>query len=61
MADFLGLNQTQFYTLVLLLLLIILGIVSFHYYTYVQGKNGLSAGMGFGVQVLPNANKENYQ
>lgn len=60
MADFLGLTQTQFYTLVLLLLLIILGIVSFHYYTYVSGKNGLSAGAGFGIQLLPNHKEENY-
>jgi len=56
MAELFGLTQAQFYTLVLLLLLIILGIVSFHYYTYISGKNGLRAGAGFGIQLLGNNN-----
>jgi len=48
----LGIEQNTFYSLVLLLLLMILGIVSFHYYVVVSGKNGLTFGTGVGVQIL---------
>lgn len=49
----LGMNQHAFNTMALLLLLIILGIVTFHYYAYVSGHNGFSFGTGFGVNILP--------
>lgn len=49
----LGLDNDTFYGLVLLLLLIILGLVTFQYYVFVSGKNGLSFGTGLGVNLLP--------
>ncbi len=49
----LGLDTATFNSLVLLLLLIILGVVSFHYYAYVSTKKGLSFGTGLGVNILP--------
>lgn len=51
----LGFTTDTFYGLLFLIVLIILGIVSFHYYGYVQGGNGsaLSAGTGFGITLLP--------
>ena len=55
--NILGLDANTFYGLVLLLLLIILGIVTFHYYVYVSGKNGLSLGTGFGINILPNQSR----
>lgn len=55
----LGLNTNTFYSLVLLLLLIVLGIVSFHYYAYVSGKNGLHAGTGFGFSILGGRHQQN--
>jgi len=55
MADMiLGFNANTFYGVLLLLLLIILGIVSFHYFVYIKGGNGgLRAGTGVGVAILP--------
>ena len=49
----LGFNTDTFYALVLLLLLIILGIVSFNYYVQFSGKNGIKFDTGVGVQILP--------
>jgi len=49
----LGLDTDTFYALVLLLLLIILGLVTFQYYFFISGKNGLSFGTGLGVNLLP--------
>ncbi len=57
MNNILGLDSNTFYGLVLLLLLIILGIVTFHYYVYISGKNGLALGTGFGVNILPSNRK----
>ena len=54
-----GLDTRTFNSLVLLLLLIILGVVSFHYYAYVSGKDGLSFGTGFGVNILPSRRRNN--
>lgn len=48
----LGMSSNQFNTLVLLLLLIILGVVSFQYYAFVSASNGLSFGSGVAVNVL---------
>jgi hypothetical protein len=53
-----GLNQNEFYTLVLTLLLVIIGLVSFHFYSYVSAKNGLNFGTGFGVSLLPNTGRQ---
>lgn len=54
MADrILGFNTDTFYGLILLLLLIILGIVSFNYYVYVNGDNGFRAGTGIDFAILP--------
>ena len=51
----LGINSDVFYALLILLVLIILGIVSFHYYTYFVAGHGsaLSAGAGVGFSLLP--------
>jgi len=55
--QFLGLPGTQFNTLVLVLLLVILGLVSFHYYAFVSASNGLSFGSGVAVNILGDRNK----
>ena len=56
----LGMNSDVFYTLLILLVLIILGIVSFHYYTYFVSGYGsaLSAGAGVGFSLLPNRQQQ---
>ena len=56
----LGLNPDSFYALMFLLLLIILGVVSFHYYIYVSGGNdaALRAGTGVGFTLLPNRGRQ---
>jgi hypothetical protein len=52
---FFGMDQTAFNTLILLLLLIILGVVSFSHYTYIKAGNGLTMGAGASLGIL---NKE---
>ena len=57
----LGVNAEIFFCLIFLLLFVILGIVSFQYYGYINaGKNGsaFSAGTGIGVSLFPNRNNE---
>lgn len=51
----LGMNQDTFYALLFLIVLIILGVVSFHYYVYVSGGGNaaLRAGTGIGFTLLP--------
>lgn len=51
----LGVNRNVVYTLIVLLALIILGIVTFHYYAYLTAGRGsaLSAGAGMGFAFLP--------
>lgn len=57
MADrILGIDQEKFYALLIILLLIILGIVSFHYYAYVFANNGIGFGTGIGFSILQNRN-----
>lgn len=59
MADtILGIRKETLYALMFILLLVILGIVTFHYYVYVSsGKTAaLRAGTGFGFSILPNRN-----
>lgn len=55
MDTILGMNAESFYTLLFVLLLIILGVVTFHYYAYLSSGNGsaLRAGAGVGFNLLP--------
>lgn len=59
-GQILGLSADSFYALMFLLLLIILGIVSFHYYVYVSGGNDAAfrAGTGVGITLLPGRAKQ---
>ena len=59
----LGMNSDVFYALLVLLVLIILGIVSFHYYTYFVSGYGsaLSAGAGVGFSLLPQRQQQYLQ
>ena len=50
--QFLGFNNTQFNTLILVLLLVLVGLLSFRYYLHVSTTNGLTFGTGFGVNIL---------
>lgn len=60
----LGLNPDVFYVIIIVLALIILGIVTFHYYAYVKagGSSVMDMGVGAGITVLPGygRTKENY-
>ncbi len=53
----LGINADTFYALLFVIVLVILGIVSFHYYIYVSSGNGaaLKAGTGVGFTLFPDA------
>jgi hypothetical protein len=57
----LGFEAPSFYGLILLLLLIILGIVSFQYYAFVNTNNGLRFGTGFGAGILTNQQRTGAQ
>jgi hypothetical protein len=48
-----GLSQVNFNILVVGLLLVILGVVSFNYYITVSTSNGISFNTGAGVTLLP--------
>lgn len=50
--QFLGLTSTQFNTLVIVLLLVILGLVSFQYFMFFSTTNGISFGSGFAVNLF---------
>ena len=52
LSEAFGMTPAAFNSLVLILLLTILGIVSFQYYAYASAKNGLSFGTGSGVSLL---------
>lgn len=55
----LGMNVDVLFALLILLLLFILGIVSFHFYGYVNGggpNSALSAATGIGFSLFPNPN-----
>ena len=62
-SKILGMNTDTFYALLFLVLLIILGIVSFHYYVYVSagGNAALRAGTGVGFTLLPGRNMSEEQ
>ena len=49
-----GIPSGTVYSLLSLLLLLVLGLLTFQYYVYVSGKNGLTFGTGFDVNLLPN-------
>jgi hypothetical protein len=51
----LGVNRNVVYTLIVILALVILGIVTFHYYAYLTAGRGsaLSAGAGLGFSFWP--------
>ncbi len=56
----LGISADAFFAFIFLILFIILGIVSFHYYGYVStgGSQGaFSAGTGIGVTLFPSKQK----
>jgi hypothetical protein len=54
-SKILGINTDTFYALLFLVLLLILGIVSFHYYVFIKagGHSALNAGIGAGFTLLP--------
>jgi len=62
MGEILGLNADSFYALLFLILLIILGVVSFHYYVYVSGGGNaaLRAGTGVGFTLLPGKGQQEH-
>lgn len=55
MAEILGLKSDVVYAIILILVLIVLGIVTFHYYAFVSaGQNSaLSMGVGSSFVLLP--------
>lgn len=53
--DILGLSKNTFYAIVLALLLIILGIVSFSYYFIISTGGGLVLSTGVGLKVPASA------
>jgi hypothetical protein len=56
MADtILGMNSNTVYAIIILLILIILGVVTFHYYAYISvgKKAALNTGAGFNFTLLP--------
>jgi hypothetical protein len=56
MAEILGLKSDVVYAMIIILILIVLGVVSFHYYAFVSaGQNSaLSMGAGTSFVLLPN-------
>lgn len=52
-SKILGLGKNTFFGLILVLLLVILGLLSFNYYVQLSGKNGIKFGTGIGLHILP--------
>ena len=48
-------NSTLIF-IMFILLLVILGVVSFHYYAYVSTNRNISAGVGAGFTIFPDNN-----
>jgi hypothetical protein len=48
----LGFDRNVVYIVLILILLVSLGILSFHYYVFVSGKNGIQASTGIGFSLL---------
>ncbi len=55
MFEILGMNSDKMFSIIILLILIILGIVTFHFYSYVSvGKDAVfSAGSGANFRFMP--------
>ena len=53
-------NSDHVYAIMIVLVLIILGVITFHYYAFVSAGNGsaLNVGVGAGVKVWEYAKKE---
>ncbi len=60
MFEILGMNSDKMFSIIILLILIILGIVTFHFYSYVSvGKDSvLSGGSGASFRFMPLNQKE---
>lgn len=60
MSEILGLRSDVVYAIILILILIILGVITFHYYAFISSGNNsaLSAGIGAGFTLLPYKAKE---
>lgn len=59
----LGFNQDAVYAAIIILILIILGVITFHYYAFVTAgdKSAFSAGFGAGFKLMPVHTKENLE
>jgi hypothetical protein len=61
MADeILGMNKNTIYSLIILLILVILGVVTFHYYAYMSIGQGsvLNTGAGVNLTLLKSKDKQ---
>lgn len=56
----LGIDANIVFMVILVVLFVILGILTFHFYGYISsGQNSVfSAGTGFGVSLLPNRQQQ---
>jgi hypothetical protein len=61
MPEILGMNQDTVYMLIILLILIVLGIVTFHYYAYVSVGQGSVLNTGAGVNFTLLKSKQDKQ
>ncbi len=59
-GDILGMNSDNVFAIIILLMLIILGVVTFHFYTYATVGSGsvFNAGSGIGFKLLPTQQKQ---
>lgn len=46
--------------LIVALLLVVLGIVTFHYYSFISAKNGITAGAGGSISIFGNREESRY-
>ena len=60
MSEILGMRSDAVYAFLIILMLIILGVVTFHYYAYMSVGNGaaMSAGGGVGFTLLPDKKQQ---
>lgn len=59
----LGFNQDTVFAAIIVLVLIILGVITFHYYAFVTAgdKSAFSAGFGAGFKFMPIKQKEHLE
>ncbi len=58
----LGFNANAVYATIVVIILVILGVITFHYYAYVSTQDALfKIGFGAGVSVLENKKKETFE